>query len=111
MNEFWPEKPCHASVVTQGGSTRPVEPLPVDAQSASAQYRAPGTCRFDGSGTVSVVFAKFAATVECPLPAELVPSTGPPASYTTCVPVGLKRVRSSSTTYQLNSGNTSLNGA
>src|SRR5215831_11434621 len=39
------------------------------------------------------------------------PSAGPPESYTTCVPVFLKRVLSVSTTYQLNSGNISLKPA
>src|SRR5258706_16470385 len=45
-----------------------------------------------------------------PRQAEL-PAAGPPASYTTCVPVFLKRVESDSITYQLNSGNISLKPA
>src|SRR5438874_8991655 len=74
MNEFCPEKPCHASLVTHGGSMRPVDrAVPVQVvwpllglivhelgelllpgpdliewpvQSAFEQYTAPGTRRF-----------------------------------------------------------------
>ena len=127
MKEFWPEKPCQPSLVTQGGSMRPVDsvvvqfvvpslglivhmlggsllllppavlpgsPLPV--QSAVAQYTAPGTRRATGTETVSTVFAMLPAMTELPhgavgrgvtaLP-HGVPSAGPPASYTTWVPV------------------------
>ncbi len=52
-------------------------------QSASAQYTAPGTRRFVGTGTCSAVFAMFAAMVEFPHGAVVpvqVPSAGPPAS-------------------------------
>src|SRR5437868_4651240 len=90
--EFCPEKPCQPSLVTQGGSMRPVESavpvqlvapvvglivqalgaslLPAPAaiewpvQSASAQYTAPGTRRAAGTDTVSKVLAMFAAIAE-----------------------------------------------
>ncbi|CAB3809214.1 hypothetical protein LMG28138_06086 [Pararobbsia alpina] len=47
MNELWPEKPCHPIVVTQGGSTLPVDGFVPERslQSASLQYAAPGTRR------------------------------------------------------------------
>src|SRR5438105_1138100 len=112
-NELWPEKPCQPKVVTEGGSMRPVEGLvPLRSlQSASLQYTAPGTRWAAGRWPAadSSVLAKFAAMAELPPPG--VPSGGPPASYTTCTPVCLKRVVSASTTYQLNSGNTSLHPA
>src|SRR6184192_2329487 len=115
MNEFCPEKPCQPSLRTQGGSMRPVERLvglivqllgaalvagvaienPV--QSAVVQYTAPGTCSACGTDTVSKVFAMLAAIAELPQGAvggltalpHGVPSAGPPASYTTWVPVFL----------------------
>ena len=113
MNEFCPEKPCQPSLVTHGGSMRPVDSLvvqvvaPVEGeivqalgglllpapaviewplQSAPAQYTAPGTRSAAGTDTVSKVFAMFAAIVELPqgaLDPPHVPSAGPPASYTT----------------------------
>src|SRR5436853_7822766 len=95
-NEFCPEKPCQPSLRTQGGSTRPVDPPVVTvspvAQSAFKQYLAPGTRSAAGSGTCSAVFAMFAPMAEFPHGAVVevhVPSAGPPASYTTCVPVFL----------------------
>ena len=42
-----------------------------------------------------------------PLPTGAGPSTGPPASLTTCTPVPRKRVVSDSTVYQLNRGKVS----
>src|ERR1700686_4636719 len=66
-NSYWPTKPCHASLVTEGGSIRPVDglaallagPFLIEApvQSAVAQYTAPGTRRFVGRWNVSAVFA------------------------------------------------------
>src|SRR5882724_7009733 len=90
MNEYCPRKPCHPSVVTHGGSTRPVDgvaellagPFAIEnpVQSALSQYTAPGTRRLVGRWAVadSSVFANAAAMVE--LPAPVVPSTGPPES-------------------------------
>src|ERR1700730_1854611 len=110
-NSYWPIKPCHAAVVTHGGSMRPVEgvvalapgPVLIDSplQSASPQYTEPGKRRLVGRLLVSVVPARFAAML-------LFVSAGPPASYTTCTPVGLYRVESVSIRYQLKSGNISL---
>src|SRR5215470_13806368 len=102
-NEFCPEKPCQPSLVTQGGSMRPVEPalplkppligpLAIDSalQSALAQYTAPGTRSAGGRLTCSAVLAMNwpieelpHGAVPPPVQAEL-PSAGPPASYTTC---------------------------
>src|SRR6266403_1083453 len=133
-NEFCPENPCQPSLTTQGGSIRPVEtvepsvgplepptigPAATEApsQSAVAQYTAPGTRSTEGTGTCSAVFASLLPILEFPhgaVPPPVhagLPSAGPPASYTTCVPVFLKRVESDSITYQLNSGNTSLKPA
>src|SRR6202171_1673093 len=90
----WPIKPCHASVVTQGGSIRPVEglaallpgPFLIEApvQSAVAQYTAPGTRRFVGRWNVSAVLAKFPPIAEQGgggvTPAGVVQSAAPPAS-------------------------------
>src|ERR1700751_2068622 len=98
MKLFWPEKPCQPSVPNQkGGSTRPVDPPAVSpaAQSAVAQYRAPGTRRGVGKETCSLVFASIAPMVELApgsapgAPQSGEPSAGPPASYTTCPPVVL----------------------
>src|SRR3989440_47305 len=67
--------------------------LPV--QSALAQYTEPGTRWATGTDTRSAVFAIMAAMLELlhgkvPLaPHDGLPSAGPPASYTTCVPVFL----------------------
>src|SRR3979411_3135645 len=84
-NSFCPEKPCQASLVTQGGSIRPVEsavplqlvspvvgeivqllgpslvPLRIEwpVQSALLQYTAPGTRSAVGSDTVSNVLARL----------------------------------------------------
>src|SRR5690242_1562050 len=91
INEFCPEKPCHASLRTQGGSTRPVllytpVVLLVPAQSASAQYTEPGKCRLAGSGKSSCVLAIIWAMLEDPhaafpgSPQDGDPSAGPPAS-------------------------------
>src|SRR2546429_3362155 len=69
--------------------------LPV--QSALAQYTEPGTRWAMGSDTRSAVFAIMAAMLELlhgkvPLaPHDGLLSAGPPASYTTCVPVFLLR--------------------
>src|SRR5437660_11636663 len=88
-NEFCPEKPCQPSLVTQGGSMRPVEsavpvqlvapvvglivqalgaslvpgPLRIElpVQSAWLQWSAPATRRAAGTGTVTKVFAMLAA--------------------------------------------------
>src|SRR5207237_8380724 len=65
--------------------------------SAVLQYTAPGPCSACGTDTVSKVFAMLAAIVELPQGAvggltalpHGVPSAGPPASYTTWVPVFL----------------------
>src|SRR5437016_5040978 len=91
-NEFCPEKPCQPSLVTQGGSMRPVDRvdeqlvvpfvlnvqllgrslLPAPAaiewpvQSAPAQYTAPGTRRAAGRETCSAVFAMFWPIAELP---------------------------------------------
>src|SRR5882762_10436915 len=84
--EFWPEKPCQPPLATQGGSMRPVEPLPLVAvQSATAQYLAPGTRRLVGTGICSAVFAIFPPMTEFPhtvpvVPPHVEPSEGPPAS-------------------------------
>src|SRR5215472_11353553 len=116
-NEFCPEKPCHPSVATQGGSIRPVDsrvlqvtwwvvvlteqtlgpsllagPAAIDfpPQSAPAQYTEPGKRSEVGKEIVSAVFAMLPAIFEFPQGAVVelqVPSAGPPASYTTCVPV------------------------
>src|SRR5258708_28770581 len=118
-NSFWPTKPCQPSEVTEGGSMRPVEPpappplgllsrLSV-VQSASAQYTVPGLRRVLSTGKASIVLARLAAMFAVPPPG--VPSARPPAPYTTCTPVCLKRVVSVSITYQFNSGNLSLNPA
>src|SRR5882672_1927518 len=112
MNEFCPEKPCQPSLRTQGGSIRPVDrlveqlvvpfvlnvqtlggsllpgPLRIDlpAQSAPAQYTAPGTRRAVGRETCSAVFAMFWPIAELPhgaVPPPVhagLPSAGPPAS-------------------------------
>ena len=45
-NWFWPEKPCQPSVVTHGGSMRPVEP--------SAAVLLPGPFAIDEAGAVRV---------------------------------------------------------
>ena len=82
MKEFCPEKPCQASLYTQGGSMRPVDslveqvvapvesteqalggsltPVAIDlpAQSAVAQYTAPGMRSGVGRETCSTEFAK-----------------------------------------------------
>src|SRR5215469_10290684 len=89
MKLFWPEKPCQPSVETQAGSTRPLDPPAVSpvGQSADLQYRAPGMRRPVGSEICSTVFAMLPPIVDVPPPG--VPSAGPPASYTTCVPVFL----------------------
>src|SRR5579883_336827 len=87
-NEFWPAKPCQPSLVTQAGSTRPVEPPAVSpaGQSAFAQYRAPGTRRLAGTGISSAVRAIILAMLELPQgatpgwPQAGEPSAGPPAS-------------------------------
>src|SRR2546423_14854428 len=84
MKLFWPEKPCQPSLVTQGGSTRPVEPpaLSPAGQSGFAQYLAPGIRRAAGTEFSSAVFARFASlVVEGPHGAVVelhVPSAGPP---------------------------------
>src|SRR5437763_16369636 len=89
MNEFCPEKPCHASLVTHGGSMRPVDwAVPVQVvwpllglivhglgelllpgadliewpvQSATEQYAAPGNSRFAATDPVPSVLARFPA--------------------------------------------------
>src|SRR5258706_16427583 len=65
MKLFWPEKPCQPSLVTQGGSTRPVEPpaLSPAGQSGFAQYLAPGTRKAAGTEFCSAVFARNASLV------------------------------------------------
>src|ERR1700756_247289 len=90
MKLLWPSNPCQPWVApTVGGSTRPVEPPAASSagQSADAQYLAPGTRRFDGTGFVSIVLARPAAMVELPPPG--VPAAGPPAAHTTCAPAVL----------------------
>src|SRR4030081_1655170 len=84
MNEVLPEKPCQPSLLTHGGSMRPVDSMlphvvaPVEAevvqllggsllpapaaiewpvQSAPAQYTAPGTRNATGTETCSAVLA------------------------------------------------------
>src|SRR5215469_1187647 len=99
MNEFSPEKPCQPSLITQGGSMRPVDsavPVQVVApvvalmlqtlgglllpgpaviewpvQSALLQYTAPGTRSAVGTDTVSNVFAMWLAMFEFLQGAEL----------------------------------------
>src|SRR6266404_5929604 len=65
MKLFWPEKPCQPSLVTQAGSTRPVEPpaLSPAGQSGFAQYLAPGTRKAAGTEFSSAVFARNASLV------------------------------------------------
>src|SRR6516164_7662069 len=107
----WPPDVVH----TLGGSLLP-GPFAIDlpVQSAFAQYTAPGTRRLVGTEMTSAVFASMLPMLEEPhggdpaAPQSGEPSAGPPASYTTCVPVLLYRVEYPSTTYQLNSGNISL---
>src|SRR6516162_10282646 len=95
---FCPEKPCQPSLLTHGGSMRPVE-LGVLAglgpscnfcpvQSALLQYTAPGKCRLPGRGRSSYVRAIIWPTFEDPHLAFPVlgfahvgePSAGPPES-------------------------------
>src|SRR5437879_12714418 len=65
MKLFWPEKPCQPSLVTQGGSTRPVEPpaLSPAGESGFGQYLAPGTRRVAGTELSSAVFPRNAPLV------------------------------------------------
>src|SRR6266436_4180889 len=73
-NSFWPRKPCHPSVATEGGSIRPVDGLAAllpgpfliekPVQSALPQYTAPGTRSAGGTWNVSPVCARFAAIPE-----------------------------------------------
>ena len=89
--------PVVALVVQLLGASLLPGPLRIDlpVQSALAQYTEPGTRWATGSDTRSAVFAIMAAIFELlhgkvPLaPHDGLPSAGPPASYTTCVPVFL----------------------
>src|SRR5207249_9952046 len=77
-----------------GGSLLGVR-IDLPGQSALAQYTEPGTRRATGTDTRSAVLAIMAAMFELlhgkvpPAPHAGLPSAGPPASYTTCVPVFL----------------------
>src|SRR5258705_9685906 len=92
MNEFCPEKPCQPSLLTHGGSMRPVDrtvehvvvpsvwnvqtlggsllPAPpaidLPVQSAPAQYTAPGTRKGVGTETFSAGFALFPPNLGVP---------------------------------------------
>src|ERR1700726_4340811 len=108
MKLNWPGKPCQPSTPTHGGSMRPEESLveqvvpyggvvavvhalggslvalPVrplidlPAQSAPAQYTAPGTRRLVGTEIVSAVLARFLAIVDVPHGGKPVPGWEPP---------------------------------
>jgi hypothetical protein len=88
--------PVEAEVVQALGGSLVPGPAAIEwpVQSAPAQYTAPGTRKATGTETCSAVFASIEAIAELPqgaLPACApvhagLPSAGPPASYTTCVP-------------------------
>lgn len=88
--------PVVGLVVQELGASLLLGPFLIDllVQSAVAQYTAPGTRKFVGTDTCSTVFAIMLAMAEVPhgavggvaLLPHSVPSAGPPASYTTCVP-------------------------
>src|SRR4029077_15281367 len=90
--------PVESVLQTAGGSLEP-GPSAIDfpEQSADAQYTAPGTRKAVGTEIVSAVLAMKCPILEfpqgglCVLAAAPhgVPSAGPPASYTTWVPVFL----------------------